>query len=145
MNSSISLSSKSSKFQGHNVKLASSFKTVPLTCFSRTVTEICSLLQTSWLLRNLFPIPRTCPVGMCPITRHSVTLPPVEGAPRGQQEILRQQPQYKNLSNKLVPTDRRETYRRFKLGQHKKGLAALRYCKVISIQLIKINEKKFFN
>ena len=43
------------------------------------------------------------------------------GSTRGRQEILRQQTQYKNLSNKFVPTDRRETYRRSKLGQHKKG------------------------
>ena len=121
MNSFISLSSKSSQFQGHTVKLVCSFKTVPLTRFSRTVTQIRSLLQTSWLLRNLFAVPRTCPVEVCPNTRRSVTLPPVEGAPRGHQEILRLQPQYKNLSNKFVPTDTTETYRRSKLGQHKKG------------------------
>ena len=62
-----------------------SFKTVPWIHFLKTVTQICSLLQTSWLLRNLCLVPKPCPekTHPHPILRCSMMLHRVEGAARG--------------------------------------------------------------
>ena len=66
------------------VKLVCSFKIVPRIHFSKTVTQICSLLQTSWLLRNLCLVPKPCPeeTHPSPIHRRSMMLHRVEGAAR---------------------------------------------------------------
>ena len=50
--------------------LACSFKTMPLSGFSKTVTQIYSLPQTPWLLRNLCDVLRPCPVETRPIPAH---------------------------------------------------------------------------
>ena len=60
------------------VPLLCSFQTVQLIRFSKTVTGICSLLQTSFFC----PVPRPCPVETCPIPRKTKMLHRVEGAAR---------------------------------------------------------------
>ena len=69
---------------------------------SQTVTQMFSLPQTSWFLRNLCLASSPCPVETHPIPRSSMTLS--GGSRHGQQEAPRQQPKYKSLSKTFVPT-----------------------------------------